>query len=185
MSQVSLNENIQFLRESGISIFNSENEDNKNKNENVYHYIANNLADLGYTLSNEDILFTFSTNMDIKMVLKNKEKNEWQKDPAGQIDTKRIAIITKENVYFEYVISLDEYFNIFLVQITRPTLEKIQTGYAKYKLDTDVLSRHFRSLDNFSYKFKGTNETINLYGHTVQSNKTLQEISKEFFNRLF
>ncbi|MDH9060472.1 hypothetical protein PYL11_09545 [Staphylococcus epidermidis] len=183
MSQESLNKNIQFLRETGISIFNSENEDNKNKNENVYHYIANNLADLGYTLSNEDILFTFSTNMDIKMVL-NKEKNEWQKDPAGQIDTERIAIITKENVYFEYQISLDKYFNIFLVQITRPALEKIQPDYAKYKLDTNVLSRQFKSLDNFSYKFEGTNETINLYGHITQSNKTLQEISKEFLNRL-
>ncbi|KKI54745.1 hypothetical protein SAMN03097721_02329 [Staphylococcus pasteuri] len=184
MSQAILDKNFQFLRGTGISIFNSEDENNTNKNENVYHYIANNLADLGYTLNDEDIIFTFSTNDDIKMILKDEEKNIREKDPAGQIVTERIAILTKDNKFYEYLVSLNEPYNIFLLQITQPTLEKIQPDYTKYKQNTYVRTRQFRNLDNLAYKFKGANEMVNLYGHIVQSNKTLQEISKEFLNRL-
>lgn len=186
MSRAILDKNFQFLRGTGISIFNSEDENNTNKNENVYHYIANNLADLGYTLNDEDIIFTFSTNDDIKMILKDEDedKNEWIKDPAGQIDTERIAILSKDNKFYEYVVSLNEPYKIFLVQITQPTLEMIQPDYTKYKQNTYVPTRQFRALDNLGYKFKRSNEMVNLYGRIVQSNKTLQEISKEFLNRL-
>ncbi|MDS3839247.1 hypothetical protein RJB75_04730 [Staphylococcus hominis] len=191
MTQSLLDENIHFLRNSGIEFF-----DDNYKNNNAYHYIANSLADLDYRLSNEDILFTFSKKIDIKMVVKEdakekikKEKRgpkpeEFKKDPAGQIDTERLGIYTKDNIFFEYKVSLDEHAYTELVDISRRTLESIQPDFTNYNQEDDPRYRNYKKLDHLIFCFRDSDENIKLYGHMINSNKALQEISREFFKRL-
>lgn len=193
MTQELLDENIRYFRSTGIDLF-----EKPDLYENINHYIANSLADIGHELSNEDIIFTFSRNLDIKMVVKEEYKEtikqeersprmeEYERDPAGQIDSVRIGILTTGNVFYEYCIHLDgeSRGHIFLVDIKRVNLKKIKPDYTLYNQKSDVRTRQYRTLDHLFFDFEEMNETIALYGHIVKSNKSLQEINKSLLKRL-
>lgn len=193
MTQELLDKNIRYFRSTGIDLF-----EKPDLYENINHYIANSLADIGHELSNEDIIFTFSRNLDIKMVVKEEYKEtikqeersprmeEYERDPAGQIDSVRIGILTTGNFFYEYCIHLDDESrgHIFLVDIKRVNLKKIKPDYTHYNQKSDVRTRQYRTLDHLFFDFEEMNETIALYGHIVKSNKSLQEINKSLLKRL-
>lgn len=193
MTQEFLNDNIAFLKNSNVIIFNEIIND-----ANVQHYISNSLADLGYRLSAEDIIFTFNRETDVRLVVKEEAKEkikeedrapepeEQEKDSTGQIDTERIGILTKDNTFYEYTIFLEGATRgyIHLVDITKVALKSIQPGYSNYDQKVNPYERKYKELDKLSLKFKDENEKIELRGHMTRSNKSLQEISRELFKRL-
>lgn len=188
MSQQLLDDNIHFLEEAQLNILND-----KSLNENIYHFVANSLTDVNYKLNTSDILFTFSLDIDIRRVWRSKiksniPKNEDEiiKDPTGQIDTLRLGILTKKNIFFEFSINLSDFSrgHISFSSISKLTIKGIRPDYTFYDQSIEPSERVYKKLDHLFLYFDEINEQIDLHGHEYISNKTLNEISRELFSRL-
>lgn len=188
MSQQLLDHNIRFLEEAQLNILNE-----KSLNENIFHYIANSLTDINYKLNTSDILFRFSLDIDIRRVWRSKiesniPKNEDEiiQDPAGQIHRLRLGILTKKNIFFEFIIDLSDYSrgHISFLGISKLTIKKIRPDYTFYDQSIEPSERVYKKLDHLFLYFDEINERIDLHGHEYISNKTLNEISRELFSRL-
>lgn len=181
MSQQLLDHNILFLEKAQLNIFNE-----KSLNENIFHFIANSLADINYKLEKSDILFSFSLNMDIRYIPNPKDENEMIKDPTGQIDNLRLGILTEKNIFFEFIINLSDLSrgDISFLGITKLTIKGISPDYTSYDQSIEPSERIYKKLDHLFLSFDEINEQIDLYGHQYKSNKSLNEISRELFLRL-
>lgn len=188
MCQSMLYQNIDFLRGSDINYF-----DNEALDENILHYIANSLTDINYQLDTNDIIFTYSLQDDIKRVKRStvdsnisKNEDEWIKDPTRQLDTVRLGILTKSNLFFEYAINLDnnQTGHIYFIGISRLHINSVHPQYPFYKQSDDPHLRKYKELDHLNLIFDEIQEVIRLYGHSHISNKSLREISRELFSRL-
>lgn len=174
-----LEKNVQYIREVGFDIFEDEL-----RNENVNHFIANSTADLEYEISDDDIIFKFSLDADIRYIPNDDEKGKFKKDPTGIINQARIGILTKENTFFEYMVSLEETNHVFLIGVYKLTLDTLKPDYTFYKQDDNPKIRKFKTLDHLFIDFNEIGETIRLYGHSYCGNKQLSELNKELFKRL-
>lgn len=180
MSQQLLDHNILFLEEAQLSILNE-----KSLNENIFHFIANSLTDINYKLKKSDILFSFSLDVDIRMV-KDEDEDKMVKDPAGQIDSLRLGILTEKNIFFEFIINLSDFSrgHISFLGITKLTIKRIRPDYTFYDQSIESSERIYKKLDHLFLSFDEINEQIALHGHEYISNKSLNEISRELFLRL-
>ncbi len=188
MSQQLLDHNISFLEETQMNIFNEES-----LNQNIFHFVANSLSDINYKLNADDILFTFSLDIDIRRVWRStieenipKNQDEMIKDPTSQIDSIRLGILTKKNTFFEFIIHLSNFSkgHIHLLGISKLSIESIQPVYTFYDQSIEPSKRTYKKLDHLHLSFDKINEHIELYGHSYISNKSLNEISRELFLRL-
>ncbi|MDW3868360.1 hypothetical protein QI345_11440 [Staphylococcus saprophyticus] len=188
MSQDLLDQNIKYLRSTEVVDFEVDVH-----RENVYHFIANSSADIGYKLSGSDIIFDFVRDRDRKLVekeVRNEETgelvNKLVRDPAGRVDRYHIGILTEENMFFDYTISIEEdyYAHAHLLGISKLTIRDISPKYTFYDQDSNPIIRKYRPLDHLYLIFDEINEPIRLHGHTYKSNKTLNEISRNLFKRI-
>lgn len=163
MSQNIFNENIIFLRESNLNLF-----DERDLNENLFYFVANSLADLNYTLTASDILFKFSLKYD------------------RDLDNFKLGIITIDNILFEYLISNEKqtYGRILSVTVLKLSIKEIQPNYEYYNQATEYNQIRNKNLNYLLLTFNEINEQVKLESNNLKSNKSLREISKELLQRL-
>lgn len=163
MSQNIFTENIIFLRESNLNLF-----DERDLNENLFYFVANSLADLNYTLTASDILFKFSLKYD------------------RDLDNFKLGIITIDNILFEYLISNEKqtYGRILSVTVLKLSIKEIQPNYEYYNQATEYNQIRNKNLNYLLLTFNEINEQVKLESNNLKSNKSLREISKELLQRL-
>lgn len=163
MSQDIMNDNIIFLRGCNLNLFNE-----KDLNENLFHFVANSLADINYTLTTSDILFKFSLKFD------------------RDLDNFKLGIMTTDNILFEYLISNDNqsYGRILSFRVLKLSIKSIQPVYEDYNQSTEYNQIRNKNLDYLFLFFFEINEQIKLESHNLKSNKSLREISRELLQRL-
>lgn len=163
MSQDIMNDNIIFLRGCNLNLFNE-----KDLNEYLFHFVANSLADINYTLTTSDILFKFSLKFD------------------RDLDNFKLGIMTTDNILFEYLISNDNqsYGRILSFRVLKLSIKSIQPVYEDYNQSTEYNQIRNKNLDYLFLFFFEINEQIKLESHNLKSNKSLREISRELLQRL-
>lgn len=163
MSQDIMNDNIIFLRGCNLNLFNE-----KDLNEYLFHFVANSLADINYTLTTSDILFKFSLKFD------------------RDLDNFKLGIMTTDNILFEYLISNDNqsYGRILSFRVLKLSIKSIQPVYEDYNQSTEYNQKRNKNLDYLFLFFFEINEQIKLESHNLKSNKSLREISRELLQRL-
>lgn len=169
MSQELFLSNISYLVNKKVKVKQTDKE-----NAVMRQVIANTLAELNHKLSDDDIIFTYAT--DIDRIKLNPE------DKFTELAKERVAVFTKSGLFIEAVYDFDE-DSAFISQIRKRTIEVVKPIY-QHVGSPGLIVEEFEEIDHLTFRFSDNREYITLHNHDYSGNKTIKEIYLAFIEQL-
>ncbi|MDW4099469.1 hypothetical protein QI260_05910 [Staphylococcus saprophyticus] len=169
MSQELFLSNISYLVDKEVKV-----KPTNEENAVIRQIVANVLAELNHKLSDDDIIFTYATDIDRTKL-----------DPEDNFTTlanERVAVFTKNGLFIEAVYKFDT-DSAFISQIRKRTIEVVKPIY-QYVGEPGEIVEEFEEIDHLRFRFSDNLEYITLHSHEHSGNKTIKEIYLAFIEKL-
>lgn len=136
----------------------------------IKFFIANTLAGLDYGLTDDDFVFSYTLNEDV------------DKD-TKQVNKYYIAVLTQKDKLYRFLVSIDS-VQVSSLGVVKTSIISVAPMFARYNFEEPLKNEKFKDFNHLSINFDKIPETITLYDHSYEGNKSLKEVARDLISRL-